>query len=1380
MKKIITLVFAVLVAVTCIAFATSVSAADDGVMFSFSYPAKTNGIVDGKQTLRLSKITVDGENVLKMVPAKETALTKEIRLDCYTLNYAAKELSGAKYATIKYRYDGDVSLTSPMLFMMYSGGGALDKNFTFTATEPTKSGEWAVALFDISAIKGNINLGEGNIFKQIHIMPYGGWDVDVNSLSAKDVMYISDITFYNSMPDVASMKLPRIVDKFDYKEELAVQEDALTERPPLEGDENGLLVSFSYPEKNNGIVEGKKTAVLSKVTEDDVRALKIVPSPETALVNFISLDCYSLKYRKSEIYNANFLVIKYKYVSPEDRKHPDRMTVALMTGGGAINGIQRFQSMNTIKNGVWDYAIFDISGKKLTPGGGGYFQQFHFMPYGESTDIATLTADQEMYISDVSFYTQNPDPNFEYTLSFRKGAHPDIVGEGNDDIKIKLGEKTVLPVPGYTADKAGFKGWKSSVDGLLYGAGEEFFHVVPKDVIFTAEFTEEASASGDKVLKFVDYQNGSVDRRDNITVSKTIFQNKEVVKIVPNPKGAKADANIMIDGYSYLKGEIDLSEYRYLAVTYYLEGDFPGDTIMTVSVLPSGGALTKGVADNSEPLSIGRWDYALFDLTGIEAVLNPEAQDHFLRQMHIIPLGWQTFSKDLTGNEVMYISELMFFKEFPSMTIHESYMKGYDGGLFKPDGQMTRAEACTIVARLAAGSDALVPTDKTTAFADVPAEAWYHKYISYVESLGYLGSYSGAFLPDKAITRAEFVELVYNMGLLKDAGKNGVFTDVDASHPKAAVISAAGKAGLVNGYANGDGTFSFMPDNTITRAEVVTVINNAYGRSITADKLSPEVKYSFNDVEKSFWAYANIMEATLSHVEGEDGWRFCMENPITVAAKTNDDIDFESGEDYLAELDKLSAEKIASIRNTPNMEDSGITGTKYYVSNNGNDANDGKSPEKAWKTIAKVELEQRSMKYGDAILFERGGIWREPMSKARTGVIYSAYGEGPKPRLYGSPENGADASKWTLLEGTTNIWVYATEMIDVGAIICDEGRVVGFKEIPDLIDGKFFVRSSNGTKEFDVKAELNENYEFFSDIPSTAFKTQKGKLYFRCDEGNPGEVFRQIEFNIDISIIRNDDAKNVIYDNLCFMYTGIHGISSGSTNNITVQNCEFGWIGGALQNYTNGKAVRLGNGVEIYGSVDGFIVDNCYVYQCYDAGVTQQHAKGGTNNISMYNITYSNNIIEDCVYSIEYFTGEGSNSDVIRDGRNFIITGNILRRAGYGWGNQRPDSNINAHIKSWDHRNEYEKGTFIIQNNIFDRGSHNLVETLAKYDSWCPIYRNNIYVQTIDDGLAYHKNLSVKFDCNAEQIIKYDIGDQGAKVYFLPESYKFTGVLSRE
>ena len=122
---------------------------------------------------------------------------------------------------------------------------------------------------------------------------------------------------------------------------------------------------------------------------------------------------------------------------------------------------------------------------------------------------------------------------------------------------------------------------------------------------------------------------------------------------------------------------------------------------------------------------------------------------------------------------------------------------------------------------------------------------------------------------------------------------------------------------------------------------------------------------------------------------------------------------------------------------------------------------------------------------------------------------------------------------------------------------------------------------------------------------------------------------------------------------------------------------------------------------------------------------------------------------------------------------------NILRRSGYGWGNQRPDGNTSSHIKSWSHRNEYEKGTYVIEGNIFDSGSWNLLQTVATYAAWCPIYKNNTYVQVVDEGLCEHKSLKLKYDCFAEQAIKYEMGDENAKVYFLPTSYKYTGFLSR-
>ena len=68
MKKILTYLLFVLITISFFTFTSGANAADaDGVMFTFSYHEKTNGVVDNKQTAKLSKITVDGEKVLKIV-----------------------------------------------------------------------------------------------------------------------------------------------------------------------------------------------------------------------------------------------------------------------------------------------------------------------------------------------------------------------------------------------------------------------------------------------------------------------------------------------------------------------------------------------------------------------------------------------------------------------------------------------------------------------------------------------------------------------------------------------------------------------------------------------------------------------------------------------------------------------------------------------------------------------------------------------------------------------------------------------------------------------------------------------------------------------------------------------------------------------------------------------------------------------------------------------------------------------------------------------------------------------------------------------------------------------------------------------------------------
>jgi hypothetical protein len=289
-----------------------------------------------------------------------------------------------------------------------------------------------------------------------------------------------------------------------------------------------------------------------------------------------------------------------------------------------------------------------------------------------------------------------------------------------------------------------------------------------------------------------------------------------------------------------------------------------------------------------------------------------------------------------------------------------------------------------------------------------------------------------------------------------------------------------------------------------------------------------------------------------------------------------------------------------------------------------------------------------------------------------------------------------------------------------------------------------------------------------------------GDLYLRCDRGNPGEVFTDIEAvprRPMICVGRND---HVTVDNLCLMYIGCHAITAGGhVVGLHVTNCEIGWIGGTIQHYFGtdpnypqggrGTVTRFGNGIEIYGGCDDYTVENCYVYQCYDAGITHQVSTGG-KKYTMTNVLYKDNLVEYCVYSIEYFL-EMNNGDTESYMDGIEMCGNILRHSGYGWGQQRHNTWTPAHIKGWSYTNNARNYT--VHDNIFDRAAYRMVHLVAQKQESCPKMYGNTYIQHEGmkigqygaNEIAEPENLD--FDAAAEEKITKLFGDEGAKVYMI-------------
>ena len=482
-------------------------------------------------------------------------------------------------------------------------------------------------------------------------------------------------------------------------------------------------------------------------------------------------------------------------------------------------------------------------------------------------------------------------------------------------------------------------------------------------------------------------------------------------------------------------------------------------------------------------------------------------------------------------------------------------------------------------------------------------------------------------------------------------------------------------------------------------------------------------------------------------------------------------------EKKVAEIEALSAKRKAEILSTKDTIT--ITGTKYYVSNSGNDDNDGKSPETAWATIDKVN--EYTYEEGDGVLFNRGDFFRGNLL-AKSGVTYAAYGEGDKPKLSASEENGASEEKWILVEGTTNVWKFYRQMVDIGGILADrgDGEFICEKVLACLdVEEQKYYKKADKSEIFNPATDL-ENLTFFNFTKSTRVTEDRVDMYFRCDEGNPGKVFTSIEF-LDGKTHTIRARSNVTIDNLCVLHTARHGIGSGSCKNLVITNCEIGWIGGGLFGQCKQASGviafgRFGNGIEVYGACDNFVIDNCYVYQCFDAGITNQLQKGGANCIVNKDVRFTNNLIEYCCYNIEYFMGIGD-VDVTRLLDNVLYEKNICRMAGFGWGRINPTNSAN--IKGWDHRNESKN--FVIRDNIFDRAYGDLLHIGTTRLEWMPEFSGNTYIQYRNSLLGHvGPNPTIKYIkyMDAEDIV-YDenvigfisdaMGDDVNEIYFLDE-----------
>lgn len=193
-------------------------------------------------------------------------------------------------------------------------------------------------------------------------------------------------------------------------------------------------------------------------------------------------------------------------------------------------------------------------------------------------------------------------------------------------------------------------------------------------------------------------------------------------------------------------------------------------------------------------------------------------------------------------------------KASESKPTNEPYMQGYPNQTFQPNRTVTRAELASILFRLGENplASSSTASNQPSKYTDVVAGTWSTEAIQAVTSAGWMqGDSPNTFAPERPITRAEMATVIARW--MKLSGIGATFADTQG-HWAATAIAQVQQAGYMQGMPNG----TFKPNQTLSRAQAVTLFNRVLN-------LAPSVETTtsyWSDVPASHWAFGDIMTAT--------------------------------------------------------------------------------------------------------------------------------------------------------------------------------------------------------------------------------------------------------------------------------------------------------------------------------------------------------------------------------------------------------------------------------------------------------------------------------------------------------------------------------------
>ena len=297
---------------------------------------------------------------------------------------------------------------------------------------------------------------------------------------------------------------------------------------------------------------------------------------------------------------------------------------------------------------------------------------------------------------------------------------------------------------------------------------------------------------------------------------------------------------------------------RFCSVTYEVTGDIPSDA----GAVPAAAKVKKGGSYTVAPVqttSQSRYTFSGWRINGSGDVVT-EIKD-IQQDVKLIGVWTRRSSGGGGGSHKPTVDIPDDVPTGLNGDDHFAYIVGYPNGNVEPNGNITRAEVATIFFRLLTEKVRAANSTQSNSLSDVTRGQWFNHAVSTLSSMGIVkGHNDGTLAPNAPITRAEFAAIAARFDD-KNTDTSSKFTDI-ASHWAKNEIGIAANKGWINGYPDG----TFRPNQYITHAEAMTLVNRVLNRlpENGSALLDSMIKWPDNS-DASAWYYLAVQEATNSH-----------------------------------------------------------------------------------------------------------------------------------------------------------------------------------------------------------------------------------------------------------------------------------------------------------------------------------------------------------------------------------------------------------------------------------------------------------------------------------------------------------------------------------